>query len=222
MARNLKMSRLLIVVASLSLLGGCRNRQHAHVLENDDRDMVGSHTAGAETWKPLIEESVAKLLGQSCSTIHQASHATVDGQGNAVRSVCFIGVENHSSEEIGDFKEQIYEHINQQITQDPQFKVISRRYVEAGMGECRCSPNSLLVPARQREFQATMERMEQPFDYLLFARIASGTTDSNGDYQRNYTLTLELIDIHTGESLMEMAELRKGYHKTIFGKIKHY
>jgi hypothetical protein len=80
----------------------------------------------------------------------------------------------------------------------------------------------LLLPAKQRELQATMERADQPFDYLLFARITSGTTNSNGDYQRDYTLTLELLDIHTGESLKDFAELRKGYHKSFFGKLRHY
>lgn len=214
----------LIVISAIAMVcaAGCRNRQHAHVLKNDDEDMVGSHTAGAETWKPLIDESVAKLLGRSCSTIHQASHATVDGDGSLVRKVCFVGVENRSSEEVGDFKEQIYEHIDERVSQDPQFKLISRRYVEAGLSECHCSPSALIRPAAQREFQAVMERMDQPFDYLLFATIISGTTTSNGDYQRNYTLSLELLDIHTGESLKESAELRKGYHKTIFGKLKHY
>jgi hypothetical protein len=100
--------------------------------------------------------------------------------------------ENRSAEEIGDFKEQIYEHIDSLISQDPQFKMISRRYVEAAMGECRCRPESLLLPARQRELQMALERVDQPFDYLLFASITSGTTNSNGDYQRDYLLTLEL------------------------------
>ncbi len=203
-------------------LTGCRNRQHAHVLKNDDKDMVGSHTAGAETWKPLIDESVARLMAKSCSTIQQASHTTITGDGNAVRTVCFVGVENRSAEEVGDFKEQIYEHIDSLISQDPHFRMISRRYVEAAMGECRCSAQSLILPAKQRELQAALEKVEQPFDYLLFATIASGTTNSNSDYQRNYTLTLELLDIHTGGSLKEYAELRKGYHKSILGKLKHY
>lgn len=208
--------------SAVSLVAGCRNRQHAHVLNNDDKDMVGSHVAGAETWKPLIEESVGRLMGRACSTIQQASHTTVDGAGVPVRTVCFVGVENRSSEEIGDFKEQIYEHIDTLISQDPQFRMISRRYVEAAMAECRCRPDLLVIPARQRELQETLERVDQPFDYLLFASITSGTTNSNGDYQRDYTLTLELLDIHTGESVKDFAELRKGYHKTIFGKRKHY
>lgn len=201
---------------------GCRHRQHAHVLNHDDKDMVGSHVAGAETWKPLIDESVGRLLGRACSTIHQASHTSVDASGMTSRTVCFVGVENKSTEEIGDFKEQIYEHIDSLISQDDQFRMISRRYVEAAMGECRCRPNTLVLPAKQRELQAALERIDQPFDYLLFASITSGTTSSNGDYQRDYLLTLELLNIHTGESLKESAMLRKGYHKSIFGKFRHY
>jgi hypothetical protein len=68
-----------------------------------------------------------------------------------------------------------------------------------------------------------MEQANQPFDYLLFARITSGTTRSNSkDYQRDYLLTLELVDMHTAKSIKEEAELRKGYHKSKLGKIKHY
>lgn len=222
MGMNRRKALTVLVGLGISAIAGCRGRQHAHVLGKDDKDMVGSHAAGAETWKPLIEESVCKLLARSCSTIQQASHSTIDQNGNAVRSVCFVGVENSSSEPIGDFKEQIYEHIDSIVSQDPQFKMISRRYVEAAMGECRCNPESLVIPAKQRELQAALERAEQPFDYLLFARITSGTTSSNGDYQRDYKLTLELLDVHTGESMKEFADLRKGYHKSIFGKRKHY
>ncbi len=184
--------------------------------------MVGSHTAGAETWKPLIDESVCRLLAKSSSTVHQASHTTPNDLGSPARSVCFVGVENRSSEEIGDFKEQIYEHIDSLVSQDPQFHMISRRYVEAAMSECRCRPETLVLPAKQRELQSALERAEQPFDYLLFASITSGTTTSNGDYQRDYLLTLELLDIHTGESQKDSAMLRKGYTKGVFGKLRHY
>ena len=213
---------LICSIAAFTGVAGCRNRQKAHVLSQTDKDMVGSHTAGAETWKPLIDESVCRLLAKSSSTVHQASHTTVNSEGGAARSVCFVGVENRSSEEIGDFKEQIYEHIDSLISQDPQFKMISRRYVEAAMSECRCRPETLVLPEKQRELQLALERSEQPFDYLLFASITSGTTNSNGDYQRDYLLTLELLDIHTGDSQKDSAMLRKGYHKGVFGKLKHY
>lgn len=222
MARYWIVLSLLFSIATFASVAGCRNRQKARVLSETDKDMVGSHTAGAETWKPLIDESVCRLLAKSATTVHQASHTTISGDGTATRSVCFVGIENRSSEEIGDFKEQIYEHIDSLISQDPQFRMISRRYVEAAMSECRCRPETLVLPAKQRELQMALERAEQPFDYLLFASITSGTTTSNGDYQRDYLLTLELLDIHTGESQKDSAMLRKGYTKGPFGKLRHY
>jgi hypothetical protein len=33
---------------------------------------------------------------------------------------------------------------------------------------------------------------------------------------------LELVDIVTGKSDDESADLRKGYHKSVLGKLKHY
>lgn len=209
----------LLVLGGLTL-SGCRGRQYAHVLDKGDADMVGSHEAGAETWKPLIDESVAKMLGRACHDVQTVSYT--DEAGTPVRKVCFVGIENHSSEPIGDFTEQIYEHIDSIIGQSPQFRMISRRYVEAAMIECRCDPATLVIPAKQRQLQAVLEKAEQPFDFLLFAKITSGTTRSNKDYQRDYLLTLELLDIHSGESLKEQAMLRKGYHKSKLGAIRQY
>ena len=53
-----------VVLIAVSLVG-CRGKQHAHVLTTDDVDMVGSHTAGAETWKPLVDVAVSQLLAVS-------------------------------------------------------------------------------------------------------------------------------------------------------------
>lgn len=209
-----------LLVAGTSGLLGCRNHQHAHVLTDNDEDMVGSHEAGAETWKPLIQESVAKMLGRACTDVQTVSY--VDGQGLPVRKVVFVGVENKSSEPLGDFREQIYEHVDSLIGQSDHFRMISRRYVEAAMTEIRCRPELLVLPENQRQLQAALERADQPFDFILFAQITSGTTQSNKSYQRDYLLTLELLDIHSGESLKESALLRKGYHKSRLGELRHY
>jgi len=200
-------------------LTGCRNRQHAHIMETADRDMVGSHEAGAATWKPLIDESVARLLGNCDTDISAVSFSSETGLPE--RRVCFVGVENRSSEPLGDFREQIYEQIDSQVGRSPGFRMISRRYVEAAMTDIRCHPEALLLPVNQRQLQAALERADQPFDYLLFAQVTTGTTNTNGDYQRDYQLTLELLDIRTGESTKESAVLRKGYHQSFLGKLKH-
>jgi hypothetical protein len=206
----------------LAVLGavGCRGTQHAHVLNPNERDMVGSHTAGAETWEPLIQQTVGQLLGRQ--------HAVIVTAGNAAdplakKRICFAGVENKSAEELGDFREQIYEKIDTCINESEEFEVITRRFVESGLRDCGLRPDDLFVPSKLRLFTDTMEKSNHPFDYLLFAKITSGTTKSNGkDYQRDYLLTLELINIESGKSDKESAEIRKGYHKSKLGKLKHY
>jgi hypothetical protein len=203
----------------LASLAGCRGYQHAHVLKQDDRDLVGSHQAGAETYQRLIDESVAKLLGRACQSDAIQPAGMVVGEK---KRICFIGVENCTAEEIGDFKEQIYELIDSAINESQQFHQLSRRYVDAGLRQLRLPPDQLFIKENQRNFQAIMEEMGQPFDFLLYAKLTSGTTAQNGDYQRDYLLTLEMVNIHNGEYTKESAKLRKGYHKSWFGRMFKY
>jgi hypothetical protein len=76
----------------------------------------------------------------------------------------------------------------------------------------------LMVPMNMRMFVAEMEQQGQPFDYLLYATITSGTTQRNKDYQRDYLLTLEMVNVHTGQSDKQDASISKGYHHTRVSK----
>jgi PBP1b-binding outer membrane lipoprotein LpoB len=59
-----------------------------------------------------------------------------------------------------------------------------------------------------------MEAQGQPFDYLLFANLTSGTTNaSSSKSQKDYILTLELVNIQTGIPDKEQATIRKGYSR---------
>lgn len=201
---------------------GCRGRQVAHVLKEDDQDMVGSHAAGAETWKPLVDTAVSQLLARQVSEIRTAAAVGDAPSEFDKKRICFVGVENKSNEEVGDFKEQIYDHIDTMISQSDSFDPINRRYIEAGLRECGLRSDDLFIPKKQRAFTEAMERVNQPVDYLLFSKITSGTTKNNNSTQKDYQLVLELIEIHTGHSDKESASLRKGYHKTGLGKLKNY
>jgi hypothetical protein len=197
-------------------LTGCRNVQHAKVLADNEADMVGSHAAGGETWKPLIQESVGKLLGRQAMEIQLTGHEVP----HARKRICFVGIENKSAEDLGDFKEQIYQHIDTLLNESEAFEAINRKYVDAGLQQCGLRPDQLFLANNQRMFAASMEQYSQPFDYLLYATITSGTTKSNKDYQRDYLLTLELIDIHNGHTEKESAEIRKGYHRGPLGRLR--
>lgn len=203
-------------------LAGCRGHQYAQVLRPDQKDMVGSHEAGAETFNPLIDTAVAQLLGRQAGGFQSASYTPGQPTPAGPPAICFVGVENKSAEAIGDFKDQIYQQIDTRIVQSGTFRAVSRRFVDAGLQQTRLRPDSLFVPANMRTFVESLEQMGQPFDYLLYATITSGTTEANQNYQRDYLLTLELVNIHNGQYDKESATVRKGYHRSALGAVKSY
>ena len=222
MQRRQFLGRLILVASPGVLAVGCRGKQIAHVLRGDQADMVGSHEAGAETWKPLVAEATCKLLATQQGEIQQVSHQGGLPPADVRKRICFVGVENKSQEELGDYREQLYEQIDTIINESKTFAVVNRRFVEAGLKQAGLRPDDLFVPNNRRNFVAMMESLEQPFDYLLFAKVTSGTTDNNGDYQRDYLLTLELVNVVNGDFAKESAELRKGYHKSKLSKLRNY
>jgi len=123
-----------------------------------------------------------------------------------------VGIENKSAEEIGDFKDQLFQCIDTKIVQSGVFQPVNKRFVDAGLLETRLRPDQLFVAQNMRVFVAAMEQQSQPFDALLYATITSGTTRENKDYQRDYLLTLEMVDIHTGAYDKQAATISKGYY----------
>ena len=122
--------RLAWAALSSGLLAGCRGTQHATVRDPAKPDMIGSHAAGAETFKPLVEQAVGELLAR-----HSAPCVGPSGEvlPPTPKRVCFIGVENKSAEEIGDFKDQLYQTIDTKILQSQVFQPINKRYIDAGL-----------------------------------------------------------------------------------------
>jgi hypothetical protein len=206
-----------MLVSVVVAAGGCRGNQTATVLKPGAADMVGSHAAGSETFKPLVEQAVGNLLARYGDPVLPANAGTPPGP----KRVCFIGVENKSSEEMGDFKEQLYQTIDTRILRSDAFAPISRRFVDAALKDCRLRPDELFLPKNQRSFAQALERAGQPFDYVLYATFTSGTTRSNKDYQRDYTLTLEMVDIRTGQAEKEAADLSKAYNASLMAKVKN-
>jgi len=204
--------RLALVALSAGGLGGCRGNQYATVRDPAKEDMVGSHAAGAETFKPLVEEAVSKLLARQCAPTVGLAGEVLPPQ---VKRICFVAVENKSAEEIGDFKDQLYQTIDVKISQSQMFQPVNKRYVDAGLMQCRLRPDVLLVPHNMRTFAAIMEQQQQPIDYILYATVTSGTTRSNKDMQRDYQLTLEMVKVSDGSYEKEIATLSKGYHHSM-------
>lgn len=213
----------------VAMLTGCAGHRYAHIMRDDSADLVGSHAAGASVWNPLVDEAVAKLLARCLPTVQPAGFdltasdlvsglAPQASLSDGIGTVCFVGIENNSAEDLFDFKDQLYERIDGQINAAAQFRSVSRRMVDAALSETRLRPDSLFLPVNRDQFAAVLGRQGTPVDYLMYASITSGTTDRNHSTQRDYLLTLEMVDLHSGQYVKESAKIRKGYHKTRAGK----
>ncbi len=146
-------------------------------------------------------------------------------QGTAVNGpmrICFLGVENKSIEELGDFREQLYEQIDQRILNSGTFQPVSKRFVDAGLQSANLRPDEVFLPQNMRMLTERMEQMQQPFDFVLIAKVTSGTTRSNANYEREYLLTLEMVNVHNGQYAKESATIVKKYNVTAGAKIKSW
>jgi hypothetical protein len=214
---GIPMDRRQFLHASLAALAplaaaGCRSNQFARVKKPGEGDMVGSHQAGAETFKPLVDEAVSCLLAHHSQqpVVQQVSGSEPIPPGTM--RICFVGVENKTAEEIGDFKDQLYQVIDSRILESHVFQPISQRFVEAGLMEARLRPDQLMIPENRRIFARIMEQQGQSFDFLLYATLTSGTTRVNKDYQRDYLLTMEMVNLHSGDYDKQSAAITKGYY----------
>ena len=201
------------LLAAAVLFYGCKG-QTGTVMKDGSKGLSGSHAAGQEVFKPLVEGAVARLLAA------EANRTGAGGYGMP-KTICFVGVENLTAEELMDYREMLYEMIDTAIGSGGQYTSISRRYVEPALRQGRFRMDELFHPEKYRQLLAILEQDGKPFEYLLFAKLTSGTTVDNKNYQRDYRLTLELINVNNGASLKEGCDLSKAYNVTMGAKIRN-
>jgi hypothetical protein len=215
---------LYIITLLICTIGfiGCKGTQ-ARIMHNGEANTVGSNRAGAEVYNPMVCSATGKLLARAAvEPIQQTNYtAELPTQGGK-RKVCFISLENASVEELGDFKEHIKSAILESIAQSDQFEIVSDRAVTAGLRALSFRADDLFMQENMRMFTSAMGQGGTPVDYLLFAKITSGTTEDNRDMQRDYKLTLELINTKTFVPIIESTPMRKEYNNSIKGKIGNW
>jgi hypothetical protein len=192
----------IVALAGAIMVAGCSTPQ-GRIMGSEEEDYVGAKAAGSATYDRLIEETVGKLLNRQS--------AAQKGLGQI--KVAFLGVENKSAEDLGDLQEQIYELIDTSINTSNRYRTVSDRFVKAALRETRLRTDELFLPKQRREFIQTLESQGNPVEFLLFAKLTSGTTRGEGVKQRAYMLTLELVDVETGFNDKESARIRKAYER---------
>ncbi len=136
------------LILGATLLAGCRGTS-ARIMNPWEESGTGSDKAGGEVYTPIVAATTDKLLARAQELpLRQVAYNAPDGYQRY--KICFVGLENLSSEEMGDFKEHINATINQRIVESQQFEVLHDRAVAAGLHKIGCRSDDLFLPANRR------------------------------------------------------------------------
>ncbi|MCK6458687.1 MAG: hypothetical protein L6Q95_02185 [Planctomycetes bacterium] len=194
--------RTMTLFLLVSLAFGCKGSPKGRVKSGDEGDTVGARTAGAETYNALIEEATRKLLNAEAARFPEG----------AVRKIAFVGIENRGAEELGDIRDSTNQIIETVIFQAKRYDMIGQRYVDHGLQVNSMRAEDLFLHDGREKFVSVLRAEGQDPDYLLWAIYTTLSTEGDKERQRDYLLTLEMIDARSGRLMQkESARVRKAY-----------
>ncbi|MDR2346148.1 MAG: penicillin-binding protein activator LpoB [Planctomycetaceae bacterium] len=206
-----------VIICVCVFVSGCLGTK-ARVMKRGEQNMIGSNKAGSEVYNPIVHSTVDKLIGKLATNISLAGYNSANPQLPRQINVYFAGIDNRSMEELGDFKDHLRISINEKITKSDQISIVSERAVDSVLRSLNLRADDLFAEHNMGNFISAMGKNGTMIDYVLFAEITSGTTESNKDMQREYKLTLRLVDTRTWREIVESSNIRKEYNNSVKGK----
>ncbi len=194
---------ILFALAAAFVAAGCTGPS-ARVKSGDEGDLVDVRRGGTETYKELIRKGVSELLSEHRLTLGNSAEKVM---------VAFVGVENRSSEDLGEFRASMNNEITTALVNSRLYAMLSMRAVDAAKREANIRSVDDLTVARPREaFLSVLNKDGQPPQYLLFGEVTSMTSSGNDARERTYQLTLQMMDSSNGViQTQKMVEMRKEY-----------
>jgi len=194
--------RIMTLLLALSVAFACAGKPKGRVKSGDEGDLVGSKTAGAETYNVLIADATEKLLNAEAARFPEGD----------VRKIAFVGIENRGAEELGDIRDSTNQIIETVIFQAKRYDLIAQRYVTHGLQVCGMRAEDLFLRDGRAQFVSILREQGQDPDYLLWAVYTTLSTTGEKERQRDYLLTMELVDARSGRLMQkETARVRKAY-----------
>jgi hypothetical protein len=199
----MKIGVLVALAVAAFAASGCTGPS-ARVKSDDEGDLVDTGKGGTETYLTLVNKGTNELLAENRRDLRNASERPV---------IAFVGVENKSSEELGEFRASMNSEIETVLVNAQLYSMLSMRAVDAAKREANVRSIEDLTTRRGREaFMSVLNRDGVVAQYLLFGEITSMTSRGNAAKERTYELTLQLIDSSTGAiQSQKKVKLRKEY-----------
>jgi hypothetical protein len=193
-----------LLAAAALLAAGCTGPS-ARVKSDDEGTLVDATRGGTETYKELIRKGVTDML--------QEHRLLLSATAAEKPMVAFVGVENRSSEELGEFRSAMNNEITTALVNSRLYTMLSMRAVDAAKREANVRDVADLTTARNREsFLSVLNRDGQPPQYLLFGEVTTMSSRGAGERERTYQLTLQMMDSSNGViQTQKLVEVRKAY-----------
>ena len=193
-----------LALAALGLVGSGCTGPSARMKGEDEGTLVDVKKGGAETYKKLIHDTVVALLDEHRLLLQGAAEKPL---------VAFVGVENKSSEELGEFRAAMNNEITTALVNSRYYAIVSMRAVDAAKREANVRSIDDLATKRNREaFISVLNRDGAPPQYLLAGSVTTMTSRGSGEKERVYQLTLEMWDSSSGVvQSQKTEEVRKAY-----------
>ena len=193
-----------LALAALGLGGtGCAGPS-ARMKGEDEGTLVDVKKGGTETYKKLIHDTVVALLEEHRAMLQGAAEKPL---------IAFVGVENKSSEELGEFRTAMNNEITTALVNSRYYTMISMRAVDAAKRESNIRNIDDLATRTNREaFMSVLNRDGAPPQFLLAGSVTTMTSRGSGEKERVYQLTLEMWDSSSGViQSQKTEEVRKAY-----------
>lgn len=195
--------RVAALAACVPLLGACKSASF-----DDQRTMVDDSKAGTAAFDTMFDDAVAQMINEA------AVLRGAVGQLN----LAVMTVKSSTGAELGpDTRPYVQEGLGTSLQRSGVFTVMSRERIAVGLNEAGVSSeDQLLIPRYGRAFLAVFEGQGTTPDYVLFPTLtASGSKDDGwfvDQEQKTYRVTLKLVDVGTGEELVNtQRDLAKTY-----------
>lgn len=191
------------VLAAAFLAAGCSGPS-ARVKDESEGDLVDVRKGGTETYLALVNKGVRELIEANRKDLMKSAEKPL---------VAFVGVENKSSEELGEFRASMNSEIETVLVNSELLGMISMRAVDAARRESNIRTIDDLTTARSRQaFLSVLNRDGAVAQFLLYGEVTSMTSSGNSAKERTYELTLQLMDSSTGMiASQKKVKLRKEY-----------
>jgi hypothetical protein len=196
------MKALFLSMLAAVITFSCSTPQQGRIKGEEEDSLVGNRTAGAATYNQLVGDTTAKLL--------ETHRKRLDARGRKL--ICFVGIENKSAEELAENKDALYEEIDTIIVNSGVYASVSRRYVDSALRVTGLRPDELFLAGGREKFLGVLGEQGFAPDYLLWGKITSLSTSGVEVSEREYLLTMEMVDAHTGlTDAKETSKVRKEY-----------